>query len=314
MSHRDAPRVFVSYAHDSTGHRDEVRRFAEFLRAVIGMDVRLDQWDDGPRRDWSLWAVEQLAEADFVLVVASPAYRRRTDWDAPEGDGWGARFEAAIIRDNLTRDLPRETERMLPVLLPGRTIEDIPVFLNAHSTTWFRVDHLTRDGVSDLVAAITGQGRYPMPDRGPWQREAEQVGPVPVAGGLAWTASGAGVLTASASIGGARYTDSIVFRPRTPGRGFVDVDLGGRFQWLTTVAGVLDDAEPFQVGLFRVHVDGTQRVERRVAWGEVAAIEVDVAGARSLRLEMSRPGTTTGNLLTGGLPALAWGDPTLVGP
>ncbi|MFD1046604.1 SEFIR domain-containing protein [Kibdelosporangium lantanae] len=83
MSNNKAPRVFVTYSHDSADHKDQVLRFATFLRTRIGLDVRLDQWYDNSRRDWSLWAIEHLRDADFVLVIASPDYKRRADGAAP---------------------------------------------------------------------------------------------------------------------------------------------------------------------------------------------------------------------------------------
>jgi hypothetical protein len=99
------------------------------------------------------------------------------------------------------------------------------------------------------------------------------------------------------------------------------VDLGGAYQRLTSVVGVLDDAaEVFQVGHFRVCVDGEPQPESKAALGKPATVDVDVTGALRLRLEMYRPGTTASPLLsgrpaTGGessrLPELGWGNPTL---
>jgi hypothetical protein len=73
------PRVFISYAYDSVRHKQRVLEFASFLRAEGGIDIRLDLWAANRRRDWSVWVVEQVREADFVLVVASPAYKRRAE-------------------------------------------------------------------------------------------------------------------------------------------------------------------------------------------------------------------------------------------
>jgi hypothetical protein len=115
MTADESPRVFVSYAWDSPEHIDLVRRFATFLRVQVGIDVHLDRWYEDQRRDWAAWAAEHLQHADFILVIASPAYRRRADGQAPPHEGRGARFEAAIIRNNLFRDLPAETQRVLPV-------------------------------------------------------------------------------------------------------------------------------------------------------------------------------------------------------
>ncbi|SEF29502.1 SEFIR domain-containing protein [Amycolatopsis pretoriensis] len=160
------PRVFITYSHDNERHYDLVREFATFLRADVGLDVRLDQWADDGRRDWSLWAIEQLAEADFVLVIASPDYKRRAEGAEVPHLGRGAQFEAAMIRDNLTQDLPGATRRILPVVLPGRRVEEIPSFLNAYSTTRYEITEFTPAGVEELLVAITGVARFAMPEIG----------------------------------------------------------------------------------------------------------------------------------------------------
>src|SRR5690242_7016616 len=170
------PRVFVTYSHDDERHRRLVREFATFLRVEAGVDVRLDQWADDGRRDWSLWAIEQLTEADFVLVIASPEYKRRAEGTAAPDQGRGAQFEAAMIRDNITRDLPRATRRFLPVVLPGRNVDEIPAFLNAHSTTRYEIPEFTVDGVADLLVAFSGVPRFALPRLGDFAGVARQAG------------------------------------------------------------------------------------------------------------------------------------------
>jgi hypothetical protein len=323
MPDRAAPRVFVTYAHDTPEHKELVHSFAAFLRAGIGLDVHLDAWYDNTRRDWSLWATENLEKADFILAIASPDYKRSADGVAMPHEGRGSQFEAAILRDYLTRDLRRETERVLPVVLPGRSAGEIPVFLNAYSTTRYHVDEFTEAGVADLVAAITGQGPYPMPRRGTWRGGAREDRRVP-AGELPWICASNGVRRGAAWIDGTNYEQSIVLRPASPsatGPGFVELDLGGSYRRFTTVAGVLDDAaDPFQVGRVRVVLDGTPRSEHDVSAGKPAAIDLDVTGARLLRLEMSRPGAPAspfGSAVVvvarrgGRPPELGLGDPAL---
>ncbi len=55
---------------------------------------------------------------------------------------------------------------MLPVVLPGRSVDEIPVFLRAHSTTHFIVSEFTTAGVFDLLAALSGVSAHPQPPRG----------------------------------------------------------------------------------------------------------------------------------------------------
>jgi hypothetical protein len=68
------PRVFVSYAHDSAEHKRQVLRFCALL-SQLGIDVRVDEWASGRRRDWFVWMLDQFRCADHVIVIASPRYR-----------------------------------------------------------------------------------------------------------------------------------------------------------------------------------------------------------------------------------------------
>lgn len=166
MTEEQGPRVFITYAHDSAEHVDLVLRFATLLRRDAGVDVHLDQWyDDGPR-DWSSWAGEQIREADFIIAIASPAYKLRTDGLAPPNEGRNVQYEAALIRDNLTRDLAEQTRRILLAVLPGRSVDELPAFLRPHTTTHYIVDELTVEGVEHLLAALRGVARVPLPERG----------------------------------------------------------------------------------------------------------------------------------------------------
>ena len=97
---------------------------------------------------------------------------------------------------------------------------------------------------------------------------------------------------------------------------FVELDLCGAYAWLTAVVGVPDDAaEPFQVGDFRVLLDGRPQLAVRAAQGTARTVEVNVSGVRKLRLEMTRPAAPAapGAPVRGPArpPELAWGNPTL---
>ncbi|MER6667667.1 SEFIR domain-containing protein [Amycolatopsis japonica] len=310
MADNEPPHVFVTYAHDSPEHKERVRHFADFLHGRIGLEVHLDQWDDGERRDWSLWALKHLDTANFVVVIASPDYKRRAEGNAAFDEGRGSQFEAARIRDRLTRDLGGEIKRILPVVFPQQSVDDIPNFLNPHSTTRYPVDVFTEDGVEDLLAAITGRARHQRPARGQWRGGAANAagpGKTSVATGLEWRACSDGIRTEGARINDVHYADSIVLRAAER-LAFVELDLGMAYRRFTATAGVLDDAaERFQVGHFRVLLDGRPSPEVKVALGKPAKIDVGVTGVLRLRLEFHRPGTTESRWL----PELAWGDPVL---
>lgn len=293
-----APIVFISYSHDSAEHKAHVGRFAAFLRRRIGLDVRLDQWDDNVRRDWALWATRLFNAADFVIVIASPDFRKRADGEAPSDEGRGAQFEAAMLRNSLTKDHGAATQWILPVVLPGGSVDDIPTFLSPYSATHFKIGEFTWDGIAELRHAITGIGEHPLPELGVWRGEQP---PAPAAAGsLRWLGHSAGVRVADAVVDGNRCTEAIVARGTAT---FVEIDLGGAFERFTAVVGVLDDArERHQVAEFQVSVDGEPVATGRVSFGMSRAVDVSVAGGMTLRLEVSRPA---------GSAELAWGDPTL---
>ncbi|ONI70522.1 hypothetical protein ALI144C_48685 [Actinosynnema sp. ALI-1.44] len=318
MSDRAAPRVFVSYANDSPEHTAQVRRFAEFLRTQVGLDAHLDIWYRDRRRDWSVWATDHLTKAEFVLVVASPQYKLQAEGEAAPDESGRAELEAAILRDNLAKNLRDGTERILPVVLPGRSVREIPAFLNPHSATSFRVDEFTVGGISDLLAAITGQGQYPLPELGQWPGDAgaDERPVTTLLAGMRWLTSSPGLRPGSAKINGVRYDNSVVSRHR-PSTGeprvFVEVDLDRAYRRMTSVAGVLDDAsEPFQVGHFVISVDAHVRWQRKAALGKPVAVDLDIAGARTLRLEMHRGAARSSAVPTATrLSELAWGNPCL---
>ena len=184
----DGPaRVFISYAHDSDEHVAGVRDLWVFLRGQ-GIDARLDLPAAERRQDWPAWMLEQVRDARFVLVVASPAYKRRSEGGPAAGEGRGVQFEARLIREFFYRDQQAGIERFLPVLLPGVPAECIPDFLLPASATSYRVSGASVDGCEALLRVLTGQpyevepplGQVPvLPPR------TAQPGVVPAAGAAA---------------------------------------------------------------------------------------------------------------------------------
>src|SRR5271169_1171995 len=71
------PRVFISYSHDSTEHKELVLRFAERLRKD-GIDAQIDQYIGGrPPGGWPRWMLDKLDWADLVLLICTETYYRR---------------------------------------------------------------------------------------------------------------------------------------------------------------------------------------------------------------------------------------------
>jgi hypothetical protein len=165
---RRRPRVFVTYAYESKGHEEDVLRLCQLL-CENGVDARLDKWAADRRRDWGEWMREQIDRADFVLAVASPGYRRAGDGDAASDEHRGVQAEAALLRDRMQEDRAKWREMILPVVLPGGRVADIPSFLQPFSGTHYAVQDFTVAGAEDLLRVVTRQPPYrpPLPGRVP---------------------------------------------------------------------------------------------------------------------------------------------------
>ncbi|WP_239395909.1 CHAT domain-containing protein, partial [Frankia sp. CiP3] len=169
------PRVFVSYAHGSPEDDDTVRDLWIFLRSR-GIDAKLDKPAAERRQDWPLWMLAEVRAADHVLIIVSPQYRRRSEGEAAADEGRGVQFEAALIREELYRDRPAGMAKFLPVLLPGRSVEDIPAFLGPYSTTHYPITEISEGGMDALLGVLTGQPYEVEPPLGePWVRPTRPV-------------------------------------------------------------------------------------------------------------------------------------------
>jgi len=159
------PRVFVSYAHDTEDHKTLVLRLCQVLRSQ-GVDARLDTYDANERRDWYVWYIDQVSRADFVLVIASRGYRTAGDGQAAATCSRGVQSEAALLRDLVHADRPTWTRKILPVVLPGRSVDEIPLFLQPYFGSHYVVAEVSASGVEELLRTITRQPAHPQPDLG----------------------------------------------------------------------------------------------------------------------------------------------------
>jgi TIR domain len=161
----EGPRVFISYAHDDEEHVDRVRGLWTFRRA-LGIDAQLDLPAAETPLDWSLWTAEQLRDCHHILVIASPAYKRRAQGQAAPDEGRGVRWEAGLIRALMYEDQRAARRRIIPVVLPGTTVKDLPDWLTPATCTHYLVTDTTISGAEKLVRLLTGQPYETIPELG----------------------------------------------------------------------------------------------------------------------------------------------------
>ncbi|HLM88539.1 MAG TPA: SEFIR domain-containing protein [Streptosporangiaceae bacterium] len=161
----EAPRVFLSYSHDSDEHAEHVLALADAL-CDRGIDVILDRYvHPPPAEGWPRWMDRNLDEAQFVLMVCTETYRRRVMDREEPGKGLGVRWEGGLIYNRIYHDQPSGS-RFIPALLPGSEPAHIPNPVLGH--TYYRVAtfDLNDPGFEALYRHLTDQPATPRPDLG----------------------------------------------------------------------------------------------------------------------------------------------------
>lgn len=157
----DHPKVFISYSHDSREHKDRVLELSDRL-CDDGIDCHLDQYEESPAEGWPRWMVNQIEDADFVLVVCTENYERRFRGMEDTGKGLGVKWEGAIITQEVY-DAEAHNTTFIPVLFSPDHSAYIPIVLRGAT----RYEIKTDEGYIDLYRRLTGQHPTPKPELGP---------------------------------------------------------------------------------------------------------------------------------------------------
>ncbi|MEV4627362.1 CHAT domain-containing protein [Micromonospora sp. NPDC049523] len=139
-------RILISHAPDDATHTDAVRDLWILLRAG-GLDAGLLS---GPAE----LAAAELDSADVVVLVGSPLYRQVAAADDPAGCGHPELWHAARAIRELVEGDEKSAAAVLPVVLPGGTVRDLPAFLSAHGAPLHRLRALSKRAVAALVAEL----------------------------------------------------------------------------------------------------------------------------------------------------------------
>ncbi|WP_159394046.1 toll/interleukin-1 receptor domain-containing protein [Streptomyces sp. NRRL F-5755] len=129
MRSNSAPRVFVSYSHDSNEHRQRVLGLIQALRRN-GIDAWADFFEESkPPAMWPAWMRTQVGEADYVLTVITETYARRYNQQEEPGIGAGVRWEATLITADIYFSTSKQI-KYIPVVFSAEDTRHIPPPLN----------------------------------------------------------------------------------------------------------------------------------------------------------------------------------------
>jgi hypothetical protein len=143
-------RVFISYSHDSNKHEEYVLQLSNLLLDE-GVDCNIDQYEDSPPEGWFLWMINQIEEADFVITVCTEKYKRRVMGKVETGKGLGAKWEGAIITQEIYYSEAKN--KFIPIVFSLEDSKYIPSFLK--DVTYYNLG--TEEDYIKLYARLTSQ-------------------------------------------------------------------------------------------------------------------------------------------------------------
>jgi hypothetical protein len=148
--------VFISYRHESTEHKEAVRRLGTLL-SQAKIPVQLDQFflennPGGPDEGWPKWCEDSAIESKCVLIIASEGWFAAYDKIGEPASGFGAASEADLFRQAFW-DNKGNNARVRVAYLHEFPVDKVPVRLRA----WHTFQPFADPGqLAQLIRWITG--------------------------------------------------------------------------------------------------------------------------------------------------------------
>ena len=185
-----APKVFISYSHDSPEHKSWAMRVATSLRE-LGVDATLDQWDLVPGQDVAAFMADGIRTADRVVMICSETYVSK----AEAGKG-GVCYERLIVTTEVVSKI--DTIKFIPIVRNNAGERKVPIFLGPRLYIDFSDDAQYSAKLEELAREIHAAPALIKPGLGenPFKTEVIKAGePVRVAGPSGATAAGEPILS-----------------------------------------------------------------------------------------------------------------------
>jgi hypothetical protein len=151
------PRVFISYSHDSAEHKKWVLDFATTIRSR-GVDAVLDQWDLKPGDDLPQFMEQNLAAADYAIMVCTRRYVRK----ANAGEG-GVGYEKMIMTSSSLSKI--SANKVIPIIRE-KGDPPTPTFLATKLYIDFTKDSEIEFALDDLLRHLLNAPLYQKPKIG----------------------------------------------------------------------------------------------------------------------------------------------------
>jgi hypothetical protein len=150
-----APKAFMSYSWDGDAHRSWVQGLATKLRAD-GIDVTLDQWHAVPGDQLTAFMEGAIRNSDFVLIVCTPHYQRKSDSRAG-----GVGYEGDVMTGEVFTQ--NNHRKFLPILRSGGWNDASPSWLRGKYYIDLRNDPYPEAAYKDLLSTLHNARPEPPP-------------------------------------------------------------------------------------------------------------------------------------------------------
>lgn len=151
-----APKVFMSYSHDSDEHKKWVLSFSKKLRS-FGINVILDQFDLEFGGDVAVFIESNITDSDKVLIICTDQYVQK----ANSGRG-GAGYEKTIVTRELIGN--SQSDRFIPIVRQYSGKDKMPKFMGSRLYADLSDESKFEVEFQKLVRQLRGE---PSPDKNP---------------------------------------------------------------------------------------------------------------------------------------------------
>ncbi len=167
------PKVFISYAHDGRELADAVLELSNYFR-LQGIDCEIDQYEEAPPQGWPMWMASQIENADYVLILASETYYKRSkDFLKDPTNGLGARWETSHIIQKLYENVFNNT-KYIPIYLT----EESKIYILDSLSPYTHYDVSNEESKKKLARRLLGITPNIRPKLGAPITEDEKVKPL----------------------------------------------------------------------------------------------------------------------------------------
>ena len=154
--HPNAPKVFISYSHDSRAHNEWVDNLCNKLRSEGGANATIDTYAIDELNNWNQLMVDGFENSDKVIMVFTKKYKARAD-KIETGTGFEVFLSTNILRD------PEKSKKLIFIKKSvGSYSESTPIQFQNYDTIDFSNKKQFDNCFNQLVKKIWDKKKEPV--------------------------------------------------------------------------------------------------------------------------------------------------------